>query len=79
MRQRPPPPAVAADTREVQTFEDEWSERIREAFPTRSGSHAEYAMAKRMVGNRHSKGDLVALVNYLLVANRTGTRVEGSR
>ena len=74
-----PPPAVAADTREVQTCEDEWSERIREAFPTRSGSHAEYAMAKRMVGNRHSKGDLVALVNYLLVANRTGTRVEGSR
>ncbi len=46
---------------------DEWTERIRAAFPTRSGSHDAYATAMRMVGNRHAKGDLVALVNWLLV------------
>jgi len=46
---------------------DEWSAQIREAFPTRSGSHAEYATAMKMVGHRHSKGELVALVNWLLV------------
>ena len=46
---------------------DEWTEQIKEAFPTRSGSHEHYAEAMRMVGNRHSKGELVALVNWLLV------------
>ena len=51
---------------------DEWSEAIREAFPTRSGSHDEYATAMKMVGNRHSKGKLVALVNWLLVLVRRG-------
>ena len=47
--------------------EDEWSEQIKAAFPTRSGSHDEYGMAMKMVGNRHSKSSLVALVNWLLV------------
>ena len=47
--------------------EDEWSEAIDQAFPTRSGSHDQYAMAMKMVGNRYSKGELVALVNWLLV------------
>ena len=47
--------------------EDEWSGKIRDAFPTRSGSHEEYGIAMRMVGNRHSKGELVSLVNWLLV------------
>src|ERR1017187_9307219 len=42
---------------------DEWSDQINAAFPTRSGSHDEYALAMRMVGHRHSKGELVALVN----------------
>jgi hypothetical protein len=46
---------------------DEWSPAIKEAHPTRSGSHDEYGIAMRMVGNRHSKGELVALVNWLLV------------
>jgi hypothetical protein len=46
---------------------DEWTEQIREAFPTRSGSHEHYAEAMRMVGHRHSKGELAALVNWLLV------------
>ena len=53
---------------------DEWSDAILAAFPTRSGSHAEYGTAMRMVGNRRSKGELVALVNYLLVKNKA---VEG--
>ncbi len=47
--------------------EDEWSDEINKAFPTRSNSHDEYAIAMEMVGNRHSKGELVALVNWLLV------------
>jgi hypothetical protein len=46
--------------------EDEWSPAINAAFPTRSGSHAEYATALRMVGHRRSKGSLVELVNWLL-------------
>lgn len=46
---------------------DSWSEKINAAFPTRSGSHEEYATAMQMVGNRYSKGSLVALVNWLLV------------
>ena len=50
--------------------DDEYSDAIREAFPTRSGSHEEYAIAMKMVGNRYSKGELVALVNWLLVENR---------
>lgn len=46
---------------------DEWSEAIDAAHPTRSGAHAEYATAMQMVGNRHSKGELVDLVTWLLV------------
>ena len=46
--------------------EDEWSDRIKSAHPTRSGSHADYATAMRMVGARRSKGALVELVNWLL-------------
>lgn len=42
-------------------------EAIRNAFPTRSGSHETYAEAMRLVGARHSKSKLVALVNWLLV------------
>jgi hypothetical protein len=46
---------------------DSWTDLIKAAFPTRSGSHESYAMAMRMVSNRHSKGELIALVNWLLV------------
>lgn len=46
---------------------DEWSEAIHAAFPTRSGSHDQYAQALQMIGNRHSKGELVSLVNWLLL------------
>ena len=47
--------------------DDEWTSAIHDAFPTRSGSHKEYAIARRMVGNRHGKGALIDLVNWLLV------------
>lgn len=40
---------------------------IREAFPTRSGQHAAYAEALRLVSATRSKAKLVALVNWLLV------------
>ena len=41
-------------------------EAIRAAFPTRTGKHSTYEEAMRLVGARHSKGALVALVNWLL-------------
>jgi len=37
------------------------------AHPTRSGSHDEYGTAMQMVGHRHGKFELVALVHWLLV------------
>ena len=46
--------------------DDEWSDRIKAAHPTRNGSHETYATAMRMVGARRSKGALVELVNWLL-------------
>ena len=51
---------------------DEWTDAIKAAFPTRSGSHDQYGIAMQMVSHRHSKSELVALVNWLLV------RSEGS-
>lgn len=53
--------------RDWEDVDDEWTEAIDAAFPTRSGSHDEYATARKMIGHRHSKGQLVALVNWLLV------------
>jgi len=52
---------------------DEWTAEIRAAFPARSESHDEYAMAMQMVGNQHSKHELVALVNWLLVRDRVAS------
>lgn len=46
---------------------DQWTAEIEAAFPTRSGAHEAYADAMRMVGNRRSKGALVALVTWLIV------------
>ncbi|MFI5301110.1 MAG: hypothetical protein ACHREM_23750 [Polyangiales bacterium] len=49
--------------------EDEWSKAIEAAHPSRAmtmESHERYAVAMKMVGNRHSKGELVALVAWLL-------------
>lgn len=41
-------------------------EQIKVAHPLRSGSHALYAEAMRLVGAKRSKGALVELVNWLL-------------
>lgn len=50
---------------------DEWSDRIEAAHPAHgSHHHGTYATAMRMVGHRHSKGELVALVNWLLVEGK---------
>jgi hypothetical protein len=47
---------------------DEWTEAIMAAHPAHgSEAHDTYGVAMRMVGNRHSKGELLALVNWLLV------------
>lgn len=46
---------------------DEWSERIKDCHPTVNGSHRTYSVAMKMVGHRHSKGQLVALVNWSLL------------
>lgn len=39
---------------------------IEAAHPLETGRHDLYAMAMRLVGERHEKGDLVDLVNWLL-------------
>ena len=46
---------------------DEWSARVNDAHPARSGSHDEYGTAMQMISHRHSKQALVDLVNWLLV------------
>jgi hypothetical protein len=46
--------------------DDEWTERINAAHPLKTGDNETYGIAMRMVGNRHSKGALVELVNWLL-------------
>jgi hypothetical protein len=59
---------------------DQWSEAIHAAHPTRSESHDEWGQAMEMVGHRHSKGELVALVNWLLLqVKRRGEAVVGNQ
>jgi hypothetical protein len=50
--------------------EDDLTPAIDAAHPMRTGDHATYERAVDLVGNRHSKQSLVALVNYLLVNQR---------
>lgn len=61
-------PTAANESAPWEDKGDEWSEAIDAAFPTRSGSHEQYAIAMKMVGNRYSKSALVELVNWLLVS-----------
>lgn len=42
-------------------------EEITGAHPLQTGRYDLYAEAQRLVGERHEKGDLVDLVNWLLV------------
>lgn len=66
--------ARAAD--EWKDAPDEWTESIGLAHPGRGSElHDEYGIAMQMVGHRHSKGQLVALVNWLLVLNRLGAKL----
>ena len=57
--------------------DDEWTQAIANAHPARSGSHATYAVAMRMVGHRHGKFALVSLVNWLLVRLARGGEMTG--
>lgn len=68
------------------TSVDEWDDRelrpeeeaaIHAAFPTRSGRHELYAEAMRLVGAKRSKGELVKLVNWLLL--RAEGPLEGAK
>lgn len=45
---------------------DIWSSEIPKAHPTLTGDHDTYEVALEMVSNRHGKGALVDLVNWLL-------------
>lgn len=47
--------------------EDEMSDAITASHPVNSKRHDTYQQAMELVGNRHSKGALVALVNHLLI------------
>ena len=49
---------------------DEWTDRIKAVHPMNTGKHEVYATAMKMVGNRHGKFSLVALVNWLLMERR---------
>ena len=62
--------ALTEELRQARDWEDVadgWTEAIKEAHPTRIGSHKAWSEAMKMVGHRHSKGELVALVNWLLL------------
>lgn len=48
---------------------DEFTAAIEKAHPVVTREHQRYALAMRMVGNRHSKGALIDLVNWLLKLN----------
>lgn len=70
--------AEAAESRAAELERElaEWKEwrdkplpedaEIDAAFPTRTKKHNIYFEARRLVSARHSKGELVALVNWLL-------------
>jgi hypothetical protein len=64
--------------RDWEDVDDQWTEVIKAAYPTRSGSHDEYGIAMRMVSSRRSKGQLVALVNWLLVEQSNAIRELGA-
>lgn len=60
-------------TARIAELETAWDDKplpedaeIEAAHPVRTKQHARYAEAMRLVGARHSKGGLVALVNWLL-------------
>lgn len=61
--------AERAEAKPWQNREDEWSEAISAAHPVNSDrpwKHKCFETAMEMVGNRHGKYELVALVSWLL-------------
>lgn len=46
--------------------DDDLTEVINDAHPIETEDYELYTEAMRLIGNRHSKGSLVMLVNYLL-------------
>jgi hypothetical protein len=59
-------PAAGGAPLEWEDADDQWSEQIDAAHPMKTGAHRQYATALEMVGHRRSKGELVALVCWLL-------------
>jgi hypothetical protein len=56
-------------------YDDFLTPHIKAANPVSSGSFKTYALAQDLVSNRHSKGSLVLLVNYLLMQGDTFTSI----
>ena len=50
--------------------DDELTEAIDALHPCETGDHKTYTKAMELIGNRHSKGSLVCLVNYFLVREK---------
>jgi hypothetical protein len=53
-----------------QDRDDELTEAIDELHPCETGDHKTYTRAMELIGNRHSKGSLVCLVNYFLAREK---------
>lgn len=45
---------------------DEYTAEIATAHPMKTGDHDTYQIASKMIGNRHGKGALIDLMNWLL-------------
>lgn len=56
--------------KEWQDRDDELTEAIDELHPCETGDHQTYTKAMELIGNRHSKGSLVCLVNYFLAREK---------
>ena len=74
-RDRPAKPTAAQQATDTETKggrdawgdqRDQWSKQIDAAHPIHTGRHDAYMTAMEMVGNRHSKSELVNLVCWLL-------------
>lgn len=82
---RHPPPsselietANHAPTKTWMDRDDDLTCAIEESHPVSSGRHDLYARAFKLVGNRHSKEALVALVNHLLLEAEEARQVRDS-
>lgn len=79
----PQSPAQAAEGSQTRWMDrkDDLSDAIEASHPLKTGRHDLYQRAMELVGNRHSKGGLVCLVNHLLAeadSLRAALSAEGS-